>query len=213
MTPRSCLRWKPTGKIFKTVGLRWVPTGKIFTYSTTNVDSEPKMVQMTISRTSMNVNQTLDVSAGTLNIHAGTSLNPTKEGLRVWLLKRLISEKPGYLHSYNHRGNNMQIDLVRYSKRKISKRKISKRKISKRQPWENEFKSFSWQRLSENICQLILCPHKIQLYHSFFHLFSDEMMSDVDVFRPGVLNVVAAKSYGTLVVTVQRDAIVSKAII
>ncbi|GJT17186.1 hypothetical protein Tco_0875892 [Tanacetum coccineum] len=33
------------------------------------------------------------------------------------------------------------------------------------------------------------------------------MMSDVDVFRPGVLNIVAAKSYGTLVVTVQRDAI------
>ncbi|GJY91723.1 hypothetical protein Tco_0507505 [Tanacetum coccineum] len=38
-------------------------------------------------------------------------------------------------------------------------------------------------------------------------MFSDEMMSDVDVFRPGVLNIVAAKSYGTLVVTVQRDAI------
>ncbi|GJS33916.1 putative reverse transcriptase domain-containing protein [Tanacetum coccineum] len=42
MTPRSCLRWKPTGKIFKTVGLRWVPTGKIFTSSTTKVDSEPQ---------------------------------------------------------------------------------------------------------------------------------------------------------------------------
>nr|GEU39018.1 Gag-Pol polyprotein [Tanacetum cinerariifolium]GEW21627.1 Gag-Pol polyprotein [Tanacetum cinerariifolium] len=41
MTPRSCLRWKPTGKIFKTVGLRWVPTGKIFASSTTMVDSEP----------------------------------------------------------------------------------------------------------------------------------------------------------------------------
>ncbi|GJW20055.1 hypothetical protein Tco_0027491 [Tanacetum coccineum] len=41
MTPRSCLRWKPTGKIFKTVGLRWVPTGKIFDSSTINVDSEP----------------------------------------------------------------------------------------------------------------------------------------------------------------------------
>ncbi|GKA69021.1 hypothetical protein Tco_0775085 [Tanacetum coccineum] len=40
MTPRSCLRWKPTGKIFKTVGLRWVPTGKIFTSGTTKVDSE-----------------------------------------------------------------------------------------------------------------------------------------------------------------------------
>ncbi|GJZ59206.1 hypothetical protein Tco_0615022 [Tanacetum coccineum] len=72
---------------------------------------------------------------------------------------------------------------------------------------------FSGQRLSEYIRQLILCPHEIQLNHSFFHLFSDEMMSDVDVFRPGVLNVVAAKSYGTLVVIVQRDAIVSKAII
>ncbi|GKF48709.1 hypothetical protein Tco_0141960, partial [Tanacetum coccineum] len=40
-----------------------------------------------------------------------------------------------------------------------------------------------------------------------FALFSNEMMSDVDVFRPGVLNVVAAEGYGTLVVTVQRDAI------
>ncbi|GKG39926.1 hypothetical protein Tco_0466703, partial [Tanacetum coccineum] len=33
------------------------------------------------------------------------------------------------------------------------------------------------------------------------------MMSDVDVFRPGVLDVVAAESYGTLVVTIQRDMI------
>ncbi|GJW44520.1 hypothetical protein Tco_0073319 [Tanacetum coccineum] len=40
-TPRSCLRWKPTGRIFKTAGLRWIPTGKIFTSSTTKVDSEP----------------------------------------------------------------------------------------------------------------------------------------------------------------------------
>ncbi|GJV21039.1 hypothetical protein Tco_1370059 [Tanacetum coccineum] len=80
-------------------------------------------------------------------------------------------------------------------------------------PQENEFESFSGQRLSEYIRQLILCPHEIQLNHSFFHLFSDEMMSDVDVFRPGVLNVVAAEGYGTLVVTVHRDAIVSEAII
>nr|GFB72727.1 hypothetical protein [Tanacetum cinerariifolium] len=41
ITPRSCLRWKPTGKIFKTVGLRWVSTRNIFTSSTTKVDSEP----------------------------------------------------------------------------------------------------------------------------------------------------------------------------
>nr|GEY95882.1 hypothetical protein [Tanacetum cinerariifolium] len=41
MIPRSSLRWKSTGKIFKTVGLRWVPTGKIFNSSTTKVKSKP----------------------------------------------------------------------------------------------------------------------------------------------------------------------------
>ncbi|GKG11917.1 hypothetical protein Tco_0346154 [Tanacetum coccineum] len=50
----------------------------------------------------------------------------------------------------------------------------------------------------------MLCPHEIQLNHSLLHLFYDEMMSDVDVFRPGVLDVVAAESYGTLVVTIHR---------
>ncbi|GKA50687.1 hypothetical protein Tco_0743760 [Tanacetum coccineum] len=29
-SPRSDLRWKPTGRIFKSVGLRWIPTGKLF---------------------------------------------------------------------------------------------------------------------------------------------------------------------------------------
>ncbi|GJR08967.1 hypothetical protein Tco_0791619 [Tanacetum coccineum] len=41
MTPRPCLSWKPTGRIFKTIGLRWVPTGKIFAFSTNKVNSEP----------------------------------------------------------------------------------------------------------------------------------------------------------------------------
>ncbi|GKA40252.1 hypothetical protein Tco_0732845, partial [Tanacetum coccineum] len=41
MIHRSCLRWKPTGRIFKTVSLRWVPIGKIFTSSTTKVGIEP----------------------------------------------------------------------------------------------------------------------------------------------------------------------------
>ncbi|GKB37982.1 hypothetical protein Tco_0882924 [Tanacetum coccineum] len=95
MTPRSCLRWKPTGKIFKTVGLRWVPTGKIFTSSTTKVDSEPTNGSNDDITNQYECEQTLDVSAGTLNLSAGTSFNPKKEGLRVWLLKRLISQKPG----------------------------------------------------------------------------------------------------------------------
>ncbi|GJV82034.1 hypothetical protein Tco_1517904 [Tanacetum coccineum] len=74
---------------------KWVPTGKIFTSSTTKVDSEPTNGSNDDITNQYECKQTLDVSAGTLNIHAGTSLNPTKEGLRVWLLKRLISEKPG----------------------------------------------------------------------------------------------------------------------
>ncbi|GJV29464.1 hypothetical protein Tco_1385912 [Tanacetum coccineum] len=41
MTPRSCLRWKPTGRIFSNVHLRWVPTGRLFNYCTGKVDSEP----------------------------------------------------------------------------------------------------------------------------------------------------------------------------
>nr|GEU29944.1 hypothetical protein [Tanacetum cinerariifolium] len=40
-TPRSCLRWKPTDRIFKTAGLRWIPTGKMFTDSTTMLDNVP----------------------------------------------------------------------------------------------------------------------------------------------------------------------------
>ncbi|GJX11946.1 hypothetical protein Tco_0201805 [Tanacetum coccineum] len=83
MTPRSCLRWKPTGKIFKTVGLRYVPTRKIFTSSTTKVDSEPQNSSNDDITNQYECKQTLDVSAGTLNLSAGTSFNPKKEGLRV----------------------------------------------------------------------------------------------------------------------------------
>ncbi|GKC13250.1 hypothetical protein Tco_1010032 [Tanacetum coccineum] len=93
--PRSCLRWKQTGRIFKTVGLRWVPTGKIFTSSTTNVDSEPINGSNEDITNQYECEHTLDVSASTLNLSAGTSFNPKKEGLRIWLMKRLISQKPG----------------------------------------------------------------------------------------------------------------------
>ncbi|GJX36501.1 hypothetical protein Tco_0248058 [Tanacetum coccineum] len=40
-SPRSDLRWKPTGRIFKSVGLRWIPTGKLFDSCTSKVHSEP----------------------------------------------------------------------------------------------------------------------------------------------------------------------------
>nr|GFA40313.1 putative ribonuclease H-like domain-containing protein [Tanacetum cinerariifolium] len=65
MTPRSCLRWKPTGKIFKIVGLRWVPNGRILTSSTTKVDSEPLNGSNADITNLYECEQTLDVSAGT----------------------------------------------------------------------------------------------------------------------------------------------------
>ncbi|GKC06866.1 retrovirus-related pol polyprotein from transposon TNT 1-94, partial [Tanacetum coccineum] len=92
-TPRSCLRWKPTGRIFKIV--RWIPTGKMFTDNTTKVDGEPPNGSNDDITNPYECDQTLNVSASTLNLSADTSFNPIKERLRVWLPKRLISHKPG----------------------------------------------------------------------------------------------------------------------
>ncbi|GKC60021.1 hypothetical protein Tco_1087619 [Tanacetum coccineum] len=94
-TPRSCLRRKPTGIIFNTVGLKWVLTRKIFTSSTTKVDSEPPNGLNADITIPYECEQTLNVSACTLNLSACTPFNPKKERLRVWLLKRQISQKPG----------------------------------------------------------------------------------------------------------------------
>ncbi|GJZ96509.1 hypothetical protein Tco_0668843 [Tanacetum coccineum] len=76
MTPRSCLRWKPKGKIFKIVGLRWVPLGKIFTSSTTKVDSEPTNGSNEDITNQYECEQTLDVSAGSNTL----SWKPCQEG-------------------------------------------------------------------------------------------------------------------------------------
>ncbi|GJR86833.1 hypothetical protein Tco_0210844 [Tanacetum coccineum] len=74
MTLRSCLRWKPTGKIFKTVGLRWVPTRKIFTSSTTKVDSEPPNGSNEDITNLYECEQTLNVSAGMTSDHNSLEL-------------------------------------------------------------------------------------------------------------------------------------------
>ncbi|GKC04612.1 hypothetical protein Tco_0996222, partial [Tanacetum coccineum] len=63
-TSRSCLRWKPMGRIFKIAGLRWIPTGKMFTDNTTKVDSEPSNGSNDDITNSSECDQTLNVSAG-----------------------------------------------------------------------------------------------------------------------------------------------------
>ncbi|GJT27544.1 hypothetical protein Tco_0907819 [Tanacetum coccineum] len=75
-SPRSDLRWKPTGRIFKSVGLRWIPTGKLFDSCTSKVDSEPPHGSNVDIPHIHECKQTLDVSAGTsINVQKEQSLD------------------------------------------------------------------------------------------------------------------------------------------
>ncbi|GJW29945.1 hypothetical protein Tco_0046820 [Tanacetum coccineum] len=69
-SPRSCLRWKPTGKIFTAVGLKWIPKGKLFDSCTSKVDSEPPNGSNDDITNPYECDQTLNVSACTLNLSA-----------------------------------------------------------------------------------------------------------------------------------------------
>ncbi|GKE84118.1 hypothetical protein Tco_1557860 [Tanacetum coccineum] len=71
-TPRSCLRWKPTGRIFNIVGLRWIPTGKMFTDNTTKVDSEPLNGSNDDITNPYECNQTLNMTS--IHISSGLAL-------------------------------------------------------------------------------------------------------------------------------------------
>ncbi|GKD26822.1 hypothetical protein Tco_1233036, partial [Tanacetum coccineum] len=75
-TPRSCLRWKPMGRIFKITGLRWIPTGKMFTDNTTKVGSEPPNGSNDDITNPYECDQTLNVGAGTTNLSAGLVPQP-----------------------------------------------------------------------------------------------------------------------------------------
>ncbi|GKC08936.1 hypothetical protein Tco_1000546, partial [Tanacetum coccineum] len=87
MIPRSCLRWKPMGRIFSNVCLRWIPIGKLLKSCTGNVDSEPAHGSIVdIPR--------IHACKQTLGLNADALYNEKKENIRVWLLKFLISKKP-----------------------------------------------------------------------------------------------------------------------
>ncbi|GJS03203.1 hypothetical protein Tco_0319711 [Tanacetum coccineum] len=81
-TPRSYLRWKPTGRIFKTVSLRWIPTGKVFIDSTTKVDSEPPNGSNDDITNPYECNQTLYVSADALYSSVRIQFFKEKESVR-----------------------------------------------------------------------------------------------------------------------------------
>ncbi|GKA09693.1 hypothetical protein Tco_0689126 [Tanacetum coccineum] len=98
---RYDLRWKPTGRIFESVGLRWIPTGKLFDSCTSKVDSEPPHGSNVDIPHIHECKQTLDVSAGTsinvqkeqsLDLSAGTLCNVNKKISEYGCLKDDISE-------------------------------------------------------------------------------------------------------------------------
>ncbi|GJT66562.1 hypothetical protein Tco_1018042 [Tanacetum coccineum] len=92
-TPRSCLRWKPTGRIFKTVSLRWIPTRKMFTDSTTKVDSEPPNGSNDDITNPYECNQTLYFSACTSNSSAVQALFlKVKKGVRLQRKGKSLTE-------------------------------------------------------------------------------------------------------------------------
>ncbi|GJS41883.1 hypothetical protein Tco_0566926 [Tanacetum coccineum] len=104
MNPRSCLRWKPTGRIFSNVRLRWIPTGKLFNSCTGKVESEPTHVSIVDMPSESSNNQTLGFKCSNviqmvkkqqrIDLNADALYNEKQENLRVWLLKFLISKKP-----------------------------------------------------------------------------------------------------------------------
>ncbi|GKD93651.1 hypothetical protein Tco_1373488 [Tanacetum coccineum] len=96
MSPRSCLRWKPTGRIFKIVGLRWVPMGNIFASFISKVDSETQHGSNTDITNLHECIQNLDSGAGTsinvqeeqtLDLSAGTPFNLKKGRIKALIKK------------------------------------------------------------------------------------------------------------------------------
>nr|GEV07251.1 hypothetical protein [Tanacetum cinerariifolium] len=73
-TPRSCIRWIPTGRIFKNTGLRWIPTGNMFTDNITKVDNKPLNGSNEDITNPYKCKQSLDVSAGL--VQNSVSLTP-----------------------------------------------------------------------------------------------------------------------------------------
>ncbi|GJV33927.1 hypothetical protein Tco_1394327 [Tanacetum coccineum] len=82
----------------------------MFTDSTTMVNNEPLNGLNEDITNPYVCEQTLNVSAGTLNLSVDTSFNPKEERLRVWLLKKLMSKNqvPQGIHNQEQSPNIAQ---------------------------------------------------------------------------------------------------------
>ncbi|GJR10430.1 retrovirus-related pol polyprotein from transposon TNT 1-94 [Tanacetum coccineum] len=99
-SPRSCLRWQPTGRILKTVCLRWVPTGKTFASSTTKVESEPP------NGSNADIPNQCE-SEQALNVSAAEKTDSSQQGLE-FLFSPLLEDYYNPTHGLAEENNNDQ---------------------------------------------------------------------------------------------------------
>ncbi|GJW54105.1 hypothetical protein Tco_0098190 [Tanacetum coccineum] len=78
-SPRSYLRWKPTGRILKVVGLRWIPTGKLLDSCTSKVDCGPPHGSSVDISKIHDCKQTLDLSTVVLKSFAVTTADASNK--------------------------------------------------------------------------------------------------------------------------------------
>ncbi|GKC68862.1 hypothetical protein Tco_1114745 [Tanacetum coccineum] len=111
-TPRSCLRRKLTGRIFKIAGLRWIPTGKMFTDNTTKVDSEPPNGSNDDITNPYECNQTLNVSACTTNLSAVQASLFNDKMTSTHISSGLALQRQNDVCSHQFRPHSSSIDNV-----------------------------------------------------------------------------------------------------
>ncbi|GJU87375.1 hypothetical protein Tco_1294921 [Tanacetum coccineum] len=124
-SPRSCLRWQPTGRILKTVCLRWVPTGKIFTSSTTKVDSEPPNGSKEDITNQSESEQALDVSADISENRASRNFDLMMD---TWCLLKLTLQAPSslVLHQMTSAHNRSELGIHDHSNEPSSSKLVPK---------------------------------------------------------------------------------------
>nr|GEV12235.1 hypothetical protein [Tanacetum cinerariifolium] len=94
----SDLRWKPTGRFFKTFGLGWVPTRKILASYTIKDDSEPTHGSNVDILNIHESKQTLDVSACTsINVQKEQSLDLSTGMDTLSLVSKYLNDLEEYL--------------------------------------------------------------------------------------------------------------------
>ncbi|GJW44851.1 gag-pol polyprotein [Tanacetum coccineum] len=86
-SPRSDLRWKPTGRIFKTIRPKWIPMGKILASCTSKNASEPAHVSNVDIPNIHESKQTLDLSTDApVTRMTSTAAKPCQEDLYEFYL-------------------------------------------------------------------------------------------------------------------------------